>query len=98
MRRRPTRSPRTDTLFPYTTRFRSLGGGEGANGAIVCGPGVSFDRDQATLKAGQWFEVVTPGAGGYGPPSGRDRAAVARDRAEGVIDAATAREVYGYTA
>ncbi|HEY9566771.1 MAG TPA: hydantoinase B/oxoprolinase family protein [Thalassobaculum sp.] len=75
-----------------------LGGGEGANGAIVCGPGVSFDRDQATLKAGQWFEVVTPGAGGYGPPSGRDRAAVARDRAEGVIDAATAREVYGYTA
>ena len=26
-------------------------------------------RIQATLKAGQWFEVITPGAGGYGPPS-----------------------------
>src|SRR3546814_12273758 len=25
MRRRPTRSTRTDTLFPYTTLFRSLG-------------------------------------------------------------------------
>ena len=72
-----------------------LGGGEGANGAIVCGPGVSFQRDQATLKAGQWFEVVTPGAGGYGPPGERDPAAVARDLAEGVIDATTAREVYG---
>lgn len=72
-----------------------LGGGEGANGAIVCGPGVTFQRDQATLKAGQWFEVVTPGAGGYGAPGERNQAAVARDLAEGVIDAATARDVYG---
>src|SRR3546814_13987828 len=24
MRRRPPRSPRTDTLFPYTTRFRAI--------------------------------------------------------------------------
>jgi len=74
-----------------------LGGGEGANGAIVCGPGVTFQRDQATLKAGQWFEVITPGAGGYGPPQTRAREAVARDLAEGVIDAAAAREVYGYS-
>src|SRR3546814_3563049 len=27
MIRRPPRSTRTDTLFPYTTRFRSAGGG-----------------------------------------------------------------------
>lgn len=74
-----------------------LGGGEGANGAIVCGPGVTFQRDQATLTAGQWFEVITPGAGGYGPPEKRAREAVARDLAEGVIDAATARGVYGYS-
>ena len=72
-----------------------FGGGEGANGAIVCGPGVTFQRDQATLLPGQWFEVVTPGAGGYGPPDERDPAAVARDLAEGVIDTATARAVYG---
>src|SRR3546814_15543603 len=29
MIRRPPRSTRTDTLFPYTTRFRSVGGGDG---------------------------------------------------------------------
>src|SRR3546814_9120914 len=31
MRRRPPRSTRTDTLFPYTTLFRSLGGGAAAS-------------------------------------------------------------------
>ena len=72
-----------------------FGGGPGAMGGIVGGPGVVFDHDQATLRAGQWFEVVTPGAGGYGPPENRAPDAVARDLAEGVIDAATAREVYG---
>src|SRR3546814_17025604 len=41
MRRRPPRSTRTDTLFPYTTLFRSVdvddvaGGGDGAGGADV---------------------------------------------------------------
>ena len=74
-----------------------LGGGAGGHGAVECGPGVVFDKDNAVLKAGQWFAVVSPGAGGYGPPEKRDRAEVARDLAEGVIGAATAREVYGYT-
>jgi N-methylhydantoinase B len=40
--------------------------------------------------------VITPGAGGYGPPRERDRTAVARDLAEGVIDAAAARDIYGF--
>jgi N-methylhydantoinase B len=57
---------------------------------------VAFEKDNATLQAGQWFEVITPGAGGYGPPVKRDRAAVARDLAEGVIDAKTAHKIYGY--
>ncbi len=74
-----------------------LGGGPGGHGAVECGPGVEFDRDNAVLRAGQWFAVVSPGAGGYGPPRHRDRAAVARDLAEGVISKETAREVYGYT-
>ena len=73
-----------------------LGGGPGGNGAVECGPGVEFDRDNAVLKAGQWFAVVSPGAGGYGPPEKRDRAAVARDLAEGVIDASAAKEAYRY--
>ncbi|PZW47138.1 N-methylhydantoinase B [Humitalea rosea] len=71
-----------------------FGGGEGAHGAIECGPGVVFQADCAVLKAGQWFAVVSPGAGGYGAPEKRDRAAVARDVAEGAITAATAQEVY----
>src|SRR3546814_19810939 len=33
MIRRPPRSTRTDTLFPYTTLFRSLGAPAGADGA-----------------------------------------------------------------
>lgn len=73
-----------------------LGGGAGGHGAVECGPGVVFDRDNAVLKAGQWFAVVSPGAGGYGAPEKRDRGAVARDLAEGVIGPATARDVYGY--
>jgi N-methylhydantoinase B len=73
-----------------------FGGGPGAHGRMVPGPGVTFHRDAAELKAGDWFEVITPGAGGYGPPAERDRAAVARDVAEGIIDAATAREIYGF--
>jgi N-methylhydantoinase B len=37
------------------------------------------------LKTGEWFAVVTPGAGGFGPAEKRDPAAVARDQAEGVV-------------
>ena len=73
-----------------------LGGLPGQRSRVICGPGVVFEKDNATLQAGQWFEVITPGAGGYGPPAERDRAAVTRDLAEGVIDADTARKAYGY--
>jgi N-methylhydantoinase B len=73
-----------------------FGGLPGARGRMVPGPGVTFNRDAAELKAGDWFEVITPGAGGYGPPAERDRALVAYDLAEGVIDAAAARTIYGF--
>jgi N-methylhydantoinase B len=72
------------------------GGLPGAHGGVVPGPGVNFHRDVAELRAGDWFEVITPGAGGYGLPAERERGAVARDLAEGVIDAATARDIYGF--
>jgi N-methylhydantoinase B len=39
--------------------------------------------------------VVTPGAGGFGPPQQRDPAAAARDLEEGAISVATARDIYG---
>lgn len=89
---------RVDVSRVASRSWGLLGGGPGGHGGIECGPGVHFDRDLAVLKAGQWFAVVSPGAGGYGPPEQRDPAAVARDLAEGVIDAATAKEVYRHTA
>jgi N-methylhydantoinase B len=73
-----------------------LGGLPGQRSRVIWGPGVVFEKDNATLQASQWFEIITPGAGGYGSPAERDRAAVTRDLAEGVIDADTARNVYGY--
>lgn len=87
---------RVDVSRLTSSSWGLLGGGAGGHGAVECGPGVVFDKDNAVLKAGQWFAVVSPGAGGYGPATKRDGAAVARDLAEGVIGMKTAREVYGY--
>ncbi|MFC3127742.1 hydantoinase B/oxoprolinase family protein [Pseudoroseomonas globiformis] len=83
------------------TRSRSwglLGGGPGAEGKVECGPGVNFNGPNAELKAGQWFAIVSPGAGGYGAPERRRPEAVARDLAEGTISSATAREAYRHIA
>jgi N-methylhydantoinase B len=74
-----------------------FGGGEGGPGAVECGPGVVFQGDSAVLRAGDWFAVVSPGGGGYGPPSERAPEAVARDLAEGMIDTATAASLYHRT-
>jgi N-methylhydantoinase B len=72
-----------------------FGGHPGEKSAIVCGPGVVFEKGTAALQAGQWFAVITPGGGGYRPPGERDPRAIARDRAQGIIDGKTAREIYG---
>lgn len=87
---------RVDVSRLTSSSWGLLGGGAGGHGAIECGPGVVFDKDNAVLKAGQWFAVVSPGAGGYGPPDKRDSAAVARDLAEGAIGQKTARDIYRY--
>ena len=73
-----------------------FGGLPGSSSRIVCGPGVVLDRDKASLEPGQYFQVITPGAGGYGAPDQRDHAAVVRDLADGVIDAKTASSIYGF--
>ena len=73
------------------------GGGAGARGAVECGPGVTFTGSGAALKAGQWFAIVSPGAGAFGPAAARPAELVARDLAEGVISADAAREAYAYT-
>lgn len=48
------------------------------------------------LKAGQIVELVTPGGGGYGVPSGRSVDGIERDLREGRITADFAERVYGY--
>jgi N-methylhydantoinase B len=71
------------------------GGLPGGQGGFRFGDGVApFAHGQGALRAGQIVEIITPGAGGYGPPDARDPAAVARDLAERRIDPATARDVY----
>jgi N-methylhydantoinase B len=86
---------RVDLTRQRSRSWGLFGGGPGAHGTVECGPGVIFDGDSAVLQAGQWFALVTPGAGGFGPPEQRDRAAIARDLAEGVISLTTARDAYG---
>lgn len=72
------------------------GGLPGGMGGFVYGEGVApFDHGAGVLRPGQVVEIVTPGAGGYGPPSGRGAEDVARDLAERRIDPETARRVYG---
>jgi len=39
---------------------------------------------------------VTPGAGGYGDPTQRDRDLLARDIADGKVSLTEARRLYGY--
>lgn len=50
------------------------------------------------LKAGQVVELVTPGGGGYGSPSGRSLEAIRRDLKEERITAEFAERVYGFGA
>ncbi|KAA2212515.1 hydantoinase B/oxoprolinase family protein [Teichococcus oryzae] len=85
---------RIDLSRLHSRSWGLFGGGAGAKGRVECGPGVTFDGPNAELKAGQWFAIVSPGAGGYGPPAERGADAVRRDLAEGSISVATAREFY----
>src|SRR3546814_19779678 len=78
MRRRPPRSTRTDTLFPYTTLFRSRGGERGGKGgpgdeAEVAPPG-GGDRGRAPerVQALQGVQLAGPGLG-QGLPEGSER-------------------------
>src|SRR3546814_14391866 len=66
MIRRPPRSTRTDTLFPYTTLFRSLRDPDQVRGQVVLGPGPAL---------GDQVDEVVPRllAGGLGGPQLRDR-------------------------
>jgi N-methylhydantoinase B len=82
------------------SRLRSapwgLNGGEpGGTGGFRFGDDVApFDHGSGALQPGQVVEIITPGAGGYGPPAERDPDAVRRDVADGRIDRAAAERLY----
>lgn len=60
------------------------GGESGQGGSFAFSDGVGpFVRGDGALEAGQIVEIITPGAGGYGPPSERSAEDKARDIAEG---------------
>ena len=78
----------------------------GARGGLPGGPAQHFKRtvDETltelpayglvTLESGERIVSVTPGGGGYGPPSERDPEQVRRDVLEGWITAERAHDVY----
>ncbi|PYM21073.1 MAG: 5-oxoprolinase [Candidatus Rokuibacteriota bacterium] len=51
---------------------------------------------QHPIAEGETVRIMTGGGGGYGPPSGRDPAAVRRDVREGYVSAEAARRDYGF--
>jgi N-methylhydantoinase B len=74
---------RVDGARLYTPPWGLAGGEPGGCGAFNLGPGVEpFVRGSGMLRTGDIVEIITPGAGGYGPPAERDPAAIARDLAD----------------
>ena len=80
-------------LAPALATLGSAGGLPGGKGEFAAARGRTFNRDGAVLKAGRMVEIITPGAGGYGPPGERDRERVARDVREGRIDPEQPRDL-----
>jgi N-methylhydantoinase B len=71
------------------------GGMPGGKGDFIYGEGVTpYQHGSGELKEGQVVTIITPGAGGYGPPSERTPEAVRRDIAERRITEDQARAVY----
>jgi N-methylhydantoinase B len=71
------------------------GGLPGGKASFAYGAGVApFVGGSGMLETGQVVEIVTPGAGGYGPPAARAPEAVQRDVAEGRLTLAEARATY----
>jgi hypothetical protein len=65
--------------------------------SFVFGSGIEpFVNGAGPLRASQTIEIVTAGGGSYSSPASRRCAADARDLADGAIDVATARAIYGY--
>jgi N-methylhydantoinase B len=75
------------------------GGRPGTPGRFVTRLGTADERDtppgRYEMRPGDRFLLQSAGGGGYGDPTKRDRAAIARDIAEGYVTAAGAKRDYG---
>jgi len=71
------------------------GGKDGAAGRIRIGDEDLPGKGEVRVPAGQTLIFETPGGGGYGPPSDRDRNAVAADVESGLVTPDAARKTYG---
>ena len=91
------------TLFLSVERVRypargRRGGMAGAPGRIRIGDGPDLPgKGEVRIEPGQRLLFETPGGGGFGDPSTRDREVVGRDLEEGLISPESARRVYGFT-
>jgi len=77
------------------------GGRPGGRSRFVIGLGTAEEKEMPAsgryeMKAGARFVLQSAGGGGYGDPLRRDRAAVARDIAEGYVSAEAAEKDYGF--
>src|SRR3546814_13428580 len=82
MIRRPPRSTRTDTLFPYTTLFRS--GGSLDRGGIGHVERLDIARADRVASGGErvWIDVPQRDRAAFGDDPLRDGLAAARGRSE----------------
>src|SRR3546814_17986167 len=103
MIRRPPRSTRTDTLFPYTTLFRSRGAAVGEGGLPDRGEALQAAHDQEQTRASLSQALGTvqgqhPGEGGTSVPRGEvpvpvRQSAIQRPGKQNVADADDVRAV-----
>jgi N-methylhydantoinase B len=80
--------------------FGLLGGKAGAAAAVTLTTPDGATRPLPgkgafSAPAGSVIEMITPGSGGFGPPSARDRAVIRRDLLDGYVSAASAQRDYG---
>ncbi len=79
-----------------TAPWGLFGGHEGGRYGVQSSPGAEPLRMSAgQLSDGQSVSIVTPGAGGYGPPRERNPALTARDLREDRISSQAATDIYG---
>jgi N-methylhydantoinase B len=80
--------------------FGLLGGKAGAAAAVTLTTADGATRPLPgkgafSAPAGSVIEMITPGSGGFGPPSARDPMAIGRDLLDGYVSAASAQSDYG---